>query len=188
VVVSLSSLRILKGIENKMADGKARGSMNTAAEVDNDDDGAEDSGLVPAGIQVVKCLAGTAVFGKASTGTEQIGIQCEITKGKYKGRTLNWYGAMTEKALDRTLEQLALAGCTFPGGNLKNLAGLGSTEFECQVEHSEHPETGDLQSRISWFGTGVAMKEKLDDGALTALSKRVQGNVMALKKRLGIVS
>lgn len=161
-----------------MNNSSNRGTMNDEPDTDMRDDG-----LVPAGIQMVRAIKESAVFGKASTGNDQVGIQCMITKGPYKGRTLNWYGSFTDKATDRTIEQLRLAGARMKDGDVTDLEGLGSTEFEAQVELTEHPTTGEPQSRISWLGVGVAMKDVHDDGAKAALAKRVKGNVLKIQKK-----
>lgn len=158
-----------------------RGTMNDGA----DDANMRDDGLVPAGIQMVRAINGSEVWGQANTGTDQVGIQFRITKGPYKDRTLNWYGALTEKAKDRTIEQLKLAGARMKDGDITDLDGIGSSEFEAQVELSEHPTTGEPQSRISWLGTGVAMKNVHDDAAKAAIAKKFKGDVTRVTKKNG---
>lgn len=153
------------------------------------DEGMRDDGLIPSGIQVAKAMPDSVTFGAASTDTEQIGVLFRITKGPHAGRTLPWYGSMSDKAKDRTLEQLVLAGCTFPDGDLTNMAGLGSKEIEVQVECDEVPEgenAGQMRSRITWLGVGIAMSKMFDKDQKKAFANKYKGDVVALKKRLGI--
>lgn len=147
-----------------------------------------EGGLVPDGRYRARALPETAIWGKASTGTQQIGMSFEILNGKHKGTTLPWYGFFTEDSKVRTMESLIHAGCTFPGDDLGDLTGLGSEEVEVTVECTEHPETGQLRSRVAWVNKPgqVVMKETFDDAEKGAFAKSLKADLLNVKKKNGL--
>lgn len=111
-------------------------------------------------------------WGYASTGTEQVGIRVMILDGQWEGQSVSWYGFLTENAEVRTLEQLEIAG--WDKSSVIDLPGLGSTEFELEIEEDTDPETGAPYYRPTWINRiGVAMKKKMDDNAKRALVARL---------------
>ncbi len=116
-------------------------------------------------------------WGFASTGTEQVGIRIILIDGEMQGESVTWYGFLTENAEQRTLEQLEIAG--WNKSSVIDLPGLGSTEFELQLEE-EPDEKGNVYLRPTFINrVGVAMKNKMDDGQKRAMAARLAALVGA---------
>lgn len=58
--------------------------------------------------------------------------------------TFEYQGYLTDKTIANVCKQLRTAGCTFPGNDVTNGAGFGSTVVEIQVEDT------DFGKRIAW--------------------------------------
>ena len=58
---------------------------------------------------------------------------------------------VSEAAAQRTVESLEYAGCTFPSGNIDDLAGLGDRECSIVVEHKTNDRTGKTYAEIKWI-------------------------------------
>lgn len=118
-----------------------------------------------------RAIAGSQEWGYASTGTEQVGIRITLIDGDWSGQSVTWYGFLTDNAEARTLEQLEIAG--WDKSSVIDLPGLGSTEFELELEE-ETDDQGNTYMRPTWINRiGVAMKKKMDDTARRALAARL---------------
>lgn len=109
-------------------------------------------------------------------GTEQVGMRVQILDGELEGQTYTWLGYFTEASEDRTLEQLRTAG--WDGTDFLSLPGLGSTEFELQLEE----ETGQKDGTLYWRPTfinrmGVAMKNSMDAQQRAAFAARLRSKI-----------
>lgn len=118
-------------------------------------------------------------WGYASTGAEQVGVRLSIIDGEHAGKSCVWYGYFTEKAEERTKDQLRIAGWDDTKENVIDLPGLGSTEFSLAYEEEVTPEgdvylKGDFINRIS-----VAMKNKMDDAQKRSFAARLRGSSTA---------
>ena len=110
-------------------------------------------------------------WGYASTGTEQVGLRVVCLGGELDGQEVTWYGYFTEATEQRTLEALKTAG--WDGTNVIDLPGLGTTEFELQLEE-ETDDKGNTYLRPAFINRiGVAMKNKMDDGQKRAFAARL---------------
>lgn len=126
-----------------------------------------------------RALPDSHEWGFASTGTEQVGMRVTILEGEYQGE-VTWYGYFTEATEQRTLESLSVAG--WDGTDIINLPGLGSTEFELQLEE-ETDDKGNKYLRPTFINRiGVAMKHVMDAGAKAAFAARMRGASMQFQK------
>jgi hypothetical protein len=132
--------------------------------------------LLPKGTYAAR--ATEAGLGKTSKGSEQVAVQFEIVDGEYAGRRLTWYGYFTDKTVDRTLE--SLEHCGWDGKSIQDLAGITRNEVAIVVDH-EPDDKGNIRARIRCVNSqgGLAMKERLDLGAMVALEQRLKGKILA---------
>jgi hypothetical protein len=106
-----------------------------------------------------------------NTGTEQVGIRITLIGGDLDGQAVTWYGFFTENSEQRTLEQLEIAG--WDKSSVIDLPGLGSTEFELQLEE-EPDEKGNVFLRPTFINRmSVMMKNKMDETQKRALAARL---------------
>lgn len=72
-------------------------------------------------------------FGTSDTGTEQMGLVFEVTKGEFEGRRVPWYGTVaSDDALALVKETLLNAG--WDGGSLTVLNGLGDRLVQLVID------------------------------------------------------
>lgn len=125
-----------------------------------------------------------AELGYTSKGHEQVAVAVEFLDGPNAGKSMTWYGYFTERTADRSLESLMIAG--WDGEDLSALTGVGTTEFEVVVELDTYE--GKTKPRIQWinrlFGTGPALKNKMDAGARSSFAERMKGRALAIKQGL----
>jgi hypothetical protein len=121
-------------------------------------------------------------WGRSLGGTEQVAVMFHVLDTDAK---LTWYGFLTEKTSERTMNSLLACGVS----DLESLEGLGSDEVELVIEHEEY--NGKTRAKIQWvnrLGTGgVAMKNKAEGSDLKSMLKKHQGNFLKLKKEQGAI-
>lgn len=132
-----------------------------------------------------RAIAGSHVFGVASTGTEQVGMRLSVIDGPRAGEEFVWYGSFTENSVEITLSGLKAAG--WDGSDFANLPGLGSVDCMLTLQEEERRDSGALYWRAAFINPiGIAMKEQLDAAGVAALAKRVArltgANAAAAKK------
>lgn len=130
-----------------------------------------------------KARALEGALGRAGTGSEQIAVLLEITEGEHKGHQLTWYGYFTEKTVDRTFESLRHLG--WEGDDLTDLRGIESNEVTIVVE-LEYDRDGEQHARVKWInspGSGLAMRERLDDAAARVFAQRMKGAAVASRAK-----
>jgi hypothetical protein len=143
-----------------------------------------------------RALPGEHDWGTSGTGTQQVGIRVEVIQGDphdeiKTGSQWTWYGYFTEKSGERTLESLEIAGWNSnPGDDFINLVGLGSTEFELTFEEEEDVDEQGNPAGSYWKPgfinrAGVAMRNKMDDGAKRAFAADMHGLILARKQSKG---
>jgi len=144
-------------------------------------------GQVPNGRYTGRALPDTVVYGTAQTGTKQIAFSCEITKGRFAGEKLRWFGSFTELSEDRTIEQLVTAGARMQNGDVNDMTGLGDTEVELQTETNENPTTGMLECRVAWINESgaVFMKTPMDDSEKKVFAKAMKDKILAIQAKHG---
>lgn len=132
-----------------------------------------------------RAYAKGAKFDKTKAkGTDYVAVEFEIMEGPHKGETITWYGYFTEATQGRTVESLQHAGCTFPGDDVTDLEGLGTTEVQIVVNHEEYQ--GKTSARVQWVNSmsvGPQVHQMAPDQK-SAFAARLRGLVQ-MKKRTG---
>lgn len=112
--------------------------------------------------------------------TDYVEVCFEVTDGEAKGRRFPWQGYFTKSTEERTLQSLQYAGCTFPGGDLTNLSGLGDKIVEIQVEQT------DFGPRVAWVNEpragSVTEETRLSAGDKKSLAARMKGKLLAMQR------
>lgn len=144
-------------------------------------------------MRTMRCKArarpGEFEFGHAGTGIPQVGVRIDLLDGELQGQIVTWYGYFTEKSQDRTLDQLEIAGWNGADGNdFVNLTGLGSTEFELQLEEEDDKDEQGNPAGTYWKPAfinrmGVAMRDKMDANAKLAFAAELRGAILSRKPR-----
>jgi hypothetical protein len=131
-------------------------------------------GLVPIGD--VPVIAVNHKFGRASTGTRQIGVRCRITDGEHKGKTLLWYGSFTDNSIAITMRGMRALGHT--GRVPSDCDGFYApnvTPAMAVVEHNPDND-GKLRARIAFINGGdIVMKQEMDANELAAFDREFAG-------------
>jgi hypothetical protein len=132
-----------------------------------------------------RAVPDTHAYGYANSGTEQVGFRVECLDGIFQNETFTWYGYFTENTEQRTIEQLMIAG--WSGEDALNLPGLGSTEFELQLEEEQEVDEHGQPAGTRWRPTfinkiSVAMRNQMDEmqkrsfaARLNAVARNVKG-------------
>lgn len=98
------------------------------------------------------------------------------------GRSITWFGFLSDAAFDRTIE--GLRHCGWQGESLAELPGLAAVgglaqEVELVIEHEEYNDK--WQAKVQWVnrpgGGGVKLKRPLEGAELEAFSARMRGRV-----------
>lgn len=118
-------------------------------------------------------------WGQSQSGTEQVAVMFELESGS----KMTWYGYLTEKTSERTMNSLIACGVS----DLETLAGLGDEDVEVVIEHETYNDK--TRAKIQWVNRlgsgGVAMKNKAEGSALKSMLKKHQGNFLKLQKQAG---
>ena len=97
-----------------------------------------------------------ARWGKASTGTQQVGMMFEIIDGNYQGTRLPWYGSFTEKSWERTVE--SLKHCGFQGDNLTKLNEQTlDREVSIKVDHRVNDFGEVVNARVAFVNATASV-------------------------------
>jgi len=112
-------------------------------------------------------------YGKSSKGTPQVVVLFELENGVRR----TWYGYLSEKAADYTLDSLRACGVT----DLESLAGLGSTEVELVLETEVFDGRENQRVRyVNALGSGaVSVKERMSDAERKAFAASLKGKWLA---------
>lgn len=124
-------------------------------------------------------------LGVASTGTEQIVI---LFKHVETAERIAWYGYLTDRALDRTIESLQYLGWT--GCDLSDFAGGLPEGVDHEVEivvEDENDLEGNPRRRVKWVnaGTGIAIKTRMEPEHVDVFSAKMRDRITALQIKAG---
>jgi hypothetical protein len=114
--------------------------------------------------------------GEAGTGTQQVGVACQVTQGPAAGQTRTWYGFFTDDGIEMTIKALRAMG--WSTNSLDDLDEiLSGKEFDIVIEHEpDRDEPNKIRDRIRWVNAGgVAMKKKLNGAEIAMLNKKIAG-------------
>lgn len=136
--------------------------------------------MIPAGKYVAR--AQNAEFGvSGQKGTDQVVVTFEIREGEHKGDVIDWYGFFTEKTGQRTVESLRHCGCTFPGDDVFDTAGLGTKDVQIVVEHEEYK--GQTKARVQWVNELGAGLKPMETAAKASFKDRMKATLLLVKQQ-----
>jgi hypothetical protein len=135
-----------------------------------------------------------AEFGNSSQkGTPFVRVRFEV-QGPEGAEVLPFTGWFTDTVgkdgrtpTDRAIEQLKIAGCTFPSDEITNTAGLGDTEVSVSVKHEQWEDkdgkvhTSAVVAFVNAVGQGgkVRDEDKMDASKKTAFARSMKGHLVA---------
>ena len=126
-----------------------------------------------------------AQIGMSTNGNQQVLINFEIIDGPMAGRRIPWWGFLTDKAWNRTVE--ALRYCGFKGDDLYLLSSQQlDQEVELVVEHSEYQ--GKTNARVKWVNTafsGLKLAKPMDTNELRNFSAMMKDKIAQVKPHEG---
>jgi hypothetical protein len=138
--------------------------------------------MIPEGRYKARGVEG--VLARTSSGREQLAVLIEITDGEYAGHQYTWYAHFTDKTIERDFESLRHLG--WETDDLTDLRGIDANEVSITIEH-ETDQHGEARARIRWINKpgGIAIKDRMDDGAAKAFAQRMRGYAAASRQRDG---
>lgn len=112
-------------------------------------------------------------------GTPFVEVIFEVQDGPSKGQRFPWQGYITEATRERTLQSLRFCGCTFPGDDPTNLAGINTNMVEIQVEDGDY---GPRAAFVNERGRATLNDEnKMSASGKKALASMLKGTLLSLK-------
>jgi hypothetical protein len=139
--------------------------------------------MINEGKHRARAVAGSAQFGRASTGTEQIAVTFEFLDERMVGQEITWIGNFAnEQGTEITLKGLLAAG--WATDDLSDLTGLGDTEVQLVIEHEKGTDNV-VRAKVRWVnkaGGGFAFKDAMSEGGVMGLAERVRGHAMKLRQ------
>lgn len=139
------------------------------------------SGLIQQGKHPAKADPTSYELGEDQNGKPFAFLSFDIVDGPDKGRTIGGYFYLTDAAKDYSIERLRNAGATFPGGDIFDPAGIGSSDCQIVVEHDEH--NGKTSAKIKFVnkrgGGGVKAENKLSDGGKQRFRDTFKADLLA---------
>jgi hypothetical protein len=117
--------------------------------------------ILPEGTYRAKAI--DYAVGEAGTGTQQIGVACQIVQGPAANQVRTWYGFFSDDAIEVTIKAMrAMGWATNSLDDLDEI--LRGKEFDIVIEHeADKEDPRKMRDRIRWINAGgVAMKKKLN--------------------------
>jgi hypothetical protein len=118
------------------------------------------------------------VVNNAGTGTPQVVVEFALL-GEYEGQSRAWYGFLTEKAWERTIESLRY--CGWKGDDLyADFTGLDANEVDIEIAH-EPDQKGVMRERVKWVNKrgGLAVKAPMPPEQLKAFAAQMKAKIRA---------
>jgi hypothetical protein len=144
--------------------------------------------LIPAGnykAVAIQTDGAYAQIGMSTNGNQEVLINFEIIDGPMAGRRIPWWGFLTDKAWNRTVE--ALRYCGFKGDDLYLLPSQQlDQEVELVVEHSEYQ--GKTNARVRWVNaafSGLKLAKPMDTNELRNFSAMMRDKIAQVKPHDG---
>ncbi len=141
--------------------------------------------MIEAGKYKARAIPGSAQFGRASTGTEQVAVTFALLDERLAGEEITWVGNFAnEQGTEISIKALQAAG--WASDDLGDMTGLGDTEVQLVVEVETYE--GKPRAKVRWVnkgGAGFAFKDVMDRGGLASLANRIKGQAIALRAEAG---
>lgn len=122
------------------------------------------------------------LFGRAGTGTKQLGVNLELTSGPHAGALLPWYGFFTDGAIETTIKSMRALGWVgdVPSKGWPPLDSPENIEVDVVLKH-ERDQEGEWICRVRWINApGVAMKDQMTAAELADFDKQMSGAIRRL--------
>lgn len=143
--------------------------------------------MLPEGTYRIKAVPGSGTFGNSSGGKDCLEVQLKVVEGQHEGsRVRAWLYFSTDESARRSMESMRYLGCTFPGDDPTNLAGLGDSEAEMVFEHEEYK--GEVKGKVKWINSGGATmdpEQRMNEGQKQAFKSRMQALLLKTKADSG---
>lgn len=112
----------------------------------------------------------TAAFTKSSQkGTMAIECMMVVEPGEpCAGERVKWTGYFSERTKERTVESMKYLGCTFPGGKITDLTGLGSIAAQIDVEQEMNQHGQPKGYRVAWVNDPNAGGQRVEGDDLAS--------------------
>ena len=138
--------------------------------------------MISIGTWKARALEGALGEPSKEDGNPVVAVGFQILEGPDTGSHITWYGYLTEKTFERTIESLRY--CGWQGDMLDNLHGITDNDVYLVVEH-EPDQQGELRARVRWVnaGGGVALKNRMTTEAASSFAQRMRGQVIAAQQR-----
>lgn len=117
-------------------------------------------------------------MGYAETGTPQYAVAFELVETR---ETITWYGYMSEKAAERTLQSLRY--CGWQGNDPGAISAADLTE-EVELDIQEDEYKGETRMKVQWVnrrGGGAVLKSRMDESQRKAFGDQFRGLAMKVK-------
>jgi hypothetical protein len=141
--------------------------------------------MLPIQAMTVTARATGAALGESGTKkTPQVEVAFEITTAEYAGERITWYGFLTDKTQERTIEALRYAG--WRGTDLADLSDL-SREDVPNVELVIAPDTyeGKTSMKVQFVNRiGGRIGSALPADKAKALAAKFRGVIASVDQRL----
>jgi hypothetical protein len=143
------------------------------------------SDLIPQGNYSFKGFGMPELGSSPEKNTPFVHVAVQIVGGAYDGRVVSRDLFFTEKTTQRTMEGLKALGCTFPGNNIDDFTGYGSTTTTGTVEHETYtPKDGGEPKTVAKIGFinsnfGVNAAARMDEAQKAAFRAKMMGTVAA---------
>lgn len=147
---------------------------------------------LPVGTYRAVAVPESAQFGATpTTGSEFLEVAFRvIDDGPEKGKEMPRSFWLTPKAQEYAIADLRVCGCTFPGGDITDMSGLGTKEVEIVVQ-KQKPKDGEVESKyteIRFINDPHAPRRHvpaIGDDKKAALRDRLRAAVLEAKSKDG---
>lgn len=111
-------------------------------------------------------------------------VALKITGGEFDGRVVSRDLFLSEKATEHSVKALRALGCTFPGNDITNYDGFGTTEVSFTVDHESYEKDGETRTvaKIGFINSlagGIKPEAQMNAAQKAALKARLMGTLAA---------
>lgn len=121
-------------------------------------------------------------FGQSKTGTPYVAVRFELVD---LGEYITWYGYLTERTQDRTME--SLRHCGWDNDDITRPTGLNEIEVELVVERETYE--GKTRAKVQWVNRigGRALKvDEVDERTRRTFAAQMKAAAVASRKGMPV--